>query len=151
MCQACDENAQPLTSGPEVTKMNPVVKAMWLEDLRSGNFEQGTGVLHRALNGEQSASDHTFCCLGVLSERAVAEGVCERVVHSDTGTFAGVFDYVDGDGYKEHHYLTPAVQEWAGTDSDPYLKINGRTQRVSQHNDEGATFEQIADAIEEQL
>lgn len=149
MCEACDNTPTPVAQ-PEVRPMNPVVKAMWLEDLRSGNFEQGTGVLHRALNGE-SASDHTFCCLGVLSERAVAEGVCERVAHPDTGTYAGVFNYVDGDGYTEHHYLTPQVQEWAGTDSDPYLKINGRTQRVSQHNDEGATFEQIADAIEAQL
>lgn len=136
------------------TKMNPVIKAMWLEDLRSGNFPQGTGLLHRAHS--DNGSDHRFCCLGVLSERAVAEGVCEREPHREADnvntSFRGVKVYVDPDGYADHHYLTPAIRAWAGLDeSDPYVVINGRRSRLSQHNDEGATFEQIADAIEEQL
>lgn len=138
------------------TKMNPVVKAMWLEDLRSGNFRQGSGLLHR--QHDNTATGHTFCCLGVLSERAVAEGVCERELHRRSEldpSFAGVYNYTETDEsgtYREHHYLLPTVQKWAGLDnSDPYVTINDRRARVSTHNDDGATFEQIADAIEDQL
>lgn len=139
-------------SGEVQTKMNPVVKAMWLEDLRSGNFKQGTGLLHRDYG---AGPGHMFCCLGVLSERAVAEGVCERGMHSLSEvdpSFRGVGNYVDPDGFKAHHVLSPAVRTWAGLDApDPYVTINGRRARISQFNDEGATFEQIAYAIEEQL
>jgi hypothetical protein len=45
----------------------PEVKAEWLKELRSGNYAQGSGYL-RLSNGE-------FCCLGILCEIAVKQGV----------------------------------------------------------------------------
>lgn len=38
--------------------MNKAVKKRWIKALRSGDYEQGKGVLHR--------SDGAMCCLGVL-------------------------------------------------------------------------------------
>lgn len=42
-------------------KMEPVIKAKWLEALRSGKYRQGPGCLRRKV-GEVER----FCCLGVL-------------------------------------------------------------------------------------
>lgn len=41
--------------------MNPDIKALWLEALRSGLYRQGRGRLRRSRN-------NTFCCLGVLCD-----------------------------------------------------------------------------------
>jgi hypothetical protein len=38
-------------------KMDPALKAKWVEALRSGKFKQGTSYLQR---------ENKFCCLGVL-------------------------------------------------------------------------------------
>lgn len=46
-------------------KMDPVVKAKWLEALRSRKYKQGTGTLKRLVNGSEQ-----YCCLGVLCEVA---------------------------------------------------------------------------------
>jgi hypothetical protein len=40
--------------------MNPEIKIMWVATLRSGNYEQGTGLLRD--------DDNQFCCLGVLCD-----------------------------------------------------------------------------------
>lgn len=40
--------------------MNPELKAQWLEALRSGRYQQGTGALRN--------SDQCYCCLGVLAD-----------------------------------------------------------------------------------
>src|SRR5215475_8100368 len=47
-------------------KMNPVVKQLWLEALRSSTYKQGCRVLGRADN---------FCCLCVLRDVAVQQGI----------------------------------------------------------------------------
>ena len=46
--------------------MNPQIKAQWVADLRSGQYEQGNGYLN---------ADGKLCCLGVLCEQAVKAGV----------------------------------------------------------------------------
>ena len=135
--------------------MNPEVKAQWVADLRSGNFTQGTGVLHR--QHDNTATGHTFCCLGVLCERAVAAEVAERQISTSLDpAWRGIATYYGTNekdlGNKSHHYLPEDVREWAGlTNVDPVVEINGYSMRLSEHNDQGCTFAQIADAIEEQL
>jgi hypothetical protein len=46
--------------------MNPEVKSMWVEALRSNDYLQGRGALNR--NG-------LFCCLGVLCDVALKNGI----------------------------------------------------------------------------
>ena len=47
--------------------MNSEVKGQWTTALRSGEYEQGNGVLRTI--------DNTYCCLGVLCELAVKANV----------------------------------------------------------------------------
>lgn len=46
-------------------KLDPVIKCAWVQALRSGNYEQGKGLLYR---------DGGYCCLGVLA-RAVGRPI----------------------------------------------------------------------------
>lgn len=127
--------------------MNPGVKTLWVEALRSGEYKQGRMELHSANN--------EFCCLGVLCSIAVKQGVISK-----PESYGGAYRY----GKTETNagssaYLPRAVQTWAGLDnSDP--KIAGAF--LSQLNDgiENAldgvveaqkTFAEIADLIEEHL
>lgn len=45
-------------------RFTQAVKDRWLEDLRSGNYRQGTGELSRFEEGHLC-----YCCLGVLGEQ----------------------------------------------------------------------------------
>lgn len=46
-------------------KMNPEWKDKWLKALRSGEYQQGTGLLCCVINGQEY-----YCCLGVLAHIA---------------------------------------------------------------------------------
>jgi hypothetical protein len=111
--------------------------------LRSGEYSQTTGRLRDA-NG--------FCCLGVLCDIAVKEGVVPTWTED-----------LDPDGVQRYGImyptalhtatLPPVVKEWAGMQSD-----NGSynrdeegyyTEALSSDNDGGASFGKIANFIEE--
>lgn len=53
-------------------KLLPAIKKMWVEDLRSGKFKQGKGKLLDAKG--------SYCCLGVLCERAVEAGLIKKQI-----------------------------------------------------------------------
>lgn len=113
--------------------MNQEIKWRWVEALRSDKYRQTTDALRR---GER------FCCLGVLCDLAVKDGI--------------VTQYVD----EYHHYyyadqdavLPAKVIEWAGVpDSDPDVTCNGEATTLANLNDNGKSFAEIADLIEEQM
>ena len=110
--------------------MNNVIKAKWVAALRSGEYQQ----THRQLKD----NNNSFCCLGVLCD-----------LHSKETN-----DRWSGDFYLgERGMLPKVVTKWAGlghwhTDQ---VKIGNKTDDLSEHNDSGATFLEIADAIENQL
>ena len=114
--------------------MNPVARRLWLEALRDPKRQQGVGAL-RTLDGD--------CCLGVL---------CDV---SGLGTWGPIED--DGAAYVAQcggrtDTLPPTVVAWAGlTDDNPELRIGDQVLPAAEWNDNGKTFEEIADAIEEQL
>lgn len=113
----------------------------WVAALRSGKYEQGTGLLRqRHLDGSEE-----FCCLGVL---------CELYLEDHPGSqLAPVFrpdlkpaDSDNGDMYRygECSDLPPdEVQEWAGISSNS-------CSALSEENDTGKSFEQLADLIDEE-
>lgn len=137
--------------------MNPVVKKLWLKDLRDTKcpWVQGAGLL--------MGPGDDACCLGVVTDIAVREGIvppwkwdeekCEWAVNG------------------EEAVLPKAVMKWAKLDcSNPLVKYTAPDGTViedvemSQLNDGGIkyvdgvhykipihTFAQIADIIEEQL
>ncbi len=144
--------------------MDETIKTDWLSDLRSGNFHQGGGKLHRSERQSDGTERHEFCCLGVLCERAVEAGVVERVIadgyESDTGT---TYAYVvPGTTDQFVHYPPMIVAEWAGLNSEnPVVRIpegtfpdgtwEKRKDVIANVNDDGAKFDKIADIIESQF
>lgn len=132
--------------------MNPEIKRRWVEALRSGQYQQGLGALNK--NGK-------FCCLGVLCELAVADGVIERSAHPASNLSYGYdelgsdLDPLDPEQRCEYAYLPDAVREWADLPSNnpqvnvPTKYVNLRT--LAGLNDGGFSFDYIADRIEESL
>lgn len=123
--------------------MNPEIKSRWVERLRSG-LPQTTGALCK-VEGDQES----FCCLGVLSDIAREDGIVARRI--DEGN---TFIYFAPDGSDQSDAALPrVVAEWAG------LYVNGYPDRspgaggrnLAALNDTGATFNEIADIIEEDL
>lgn len=115
--------------------MKPEIKKRWVDALRSGKYQQGRDYL---------SFQGCYCCLGVLCDLAVKEGVCEW---ESRGIDACL--HIDGGGVS----LPQAVREWAGVPSaNPRAIYDDIDLPVSELNDEiGLTFPQLADLIEAQL
>lgn len=126
--------------------MNPEIKAKWLERLRSGEIEQGTGFL--AYHG-------TRCCLGVLCDLAVEAGIATVESEDKVGRYL-----TETDHYGCTRELPDEVSHWAGLLRNNPL-INTRVlgdedyaeevSSLAEANDGGYTFNQIADIIAEEL
>jgi hypothetical protein len=104
--------------------MNPEIKQKWVEALRSGEYKQCRNVLRNDA-GE-------MCCLGVLRE---------LVSPGDTSS-------TDGRG----EFPTQEFLNLVGFDT---VHTGGNYRQTANHysaeNDNGASFSEIADAIERNL
>jgi hypothetical protein len=114
--------------------MKPEIKQQWITALQSGEYEQTDSVL-------RLGTTNRFCCLGVLCD-----------LHSkSTGNEWSHAGYYLHEGSQ----LPVEVAEWAGLletvehpqDPDCYQ----RGVRFSELNDNGVTFDEIAQLIEEEL
>lgn len=131
--------------------MDQDIKNRWIDALRSGNYKQTQNFL--------STSDG-YCCLGVLCEIAVQDGVVDK----EGGTYISVEDY---DDFSEEE-LPQAVQAWAGLENyafseNPLTDIeyggdvthrpsDRKNAHFSELNDDmGWNFSQIADVIDRVL
>lgn len=86
--------------------------ALWVQALRSGEFEQGTEWLNR---------DGKFCCLGVACEVAIGNGV-ELSTETDRGA---AVHYSNGLHSPTAKVLPTRVREWLGLapgSTDPYVR-----------------------------
>lgn len=140
-------------------KMNPEVKALWVQALESGEFKQGTGALRTTEilattvdeNGDMVVTERggsSFCCLGVLCElhrKTVGDSEWEN--NSD----AGADLYYQG----ETCMLPENVMEWAGLEdiAGAYVVSPGASHGRSlwELNDAGHSFNDLATLIKEQL
>ena len=111
--------------------MNPQVKEKWLNALRSGDYQQTQSCLRK---------EDGFCCLGVLCDLYGKEHNVEWNL-GDDGTY---YEFQDNESI-----LPLSVIEWAGVEDDN-PEICGETP-LSLLNDNGSTFNEIADLIEEHL
>lgn len=127
-------------------KLNPEAKKLILEALRSGEYAQTKGYLKVTKQFEEVSPG--YCCLGVFSEVAMQNGV--QVTQSEQES--GVVKFIgsgDQDGYfsKSTAFLIKDVADWLGLDY-----VNGSVDSALMSiNDNGGSFELIADLIEEHL
>lgn len=131
--------------------MNPEVKALWIEALRSDRFRQGGTYLCRI--DDNGVKRH--CVLGVLTQLAVEHGICPRERARHIGASCFLFN-------GSATYLPPEVRLWAGLDTDSpripakavpaeYRHDDGddsaRTISLVNLNDRGMTFDKLAEVI----
>ena len=132
--------------------MNPEIKKLWIDALLSGEYQQGQGYLHQIRDGESQ-----FCCLGVLCDLALKNGVSLHVSQRDE--WVTEFN-------NSSESLPEAVMEWSGmtsvnggfhyTVSHRWEDLDGfihdeqeeMEQSLAELNDNGYTFEEIAKDIE---
>jgi len=126
---------------PETKKMNPELKAKWVEALRSGKFKQGQSRLH-----DNNAD--TYCCLGVLCVVASAEWV-------ETDTYEEFI--LDGNviASSDEEMLTSVYcQEIGIGDQTPLFHRNDGYTPLADSTDQPVrphSFAEIADYIENNL
>lgn len=129
--------------------MNEQIKQQWVAELRSGKYKQGIARLHKVTD-----EGDKFCCLGVLCEIAVRDGVIPPPVLTQLRTGLGKIErfyrYGTEEDYAGGGYLPPEVCKWAGLSSpNPRVTIDGHPEYLSTLNDFEATLEEIADLIED--
>ena len=127
--------------------MNSQIKQKWIDALRSGKYPQAQSKLY---------SGDGFCCLGVLCDiYANQVGDITWVKRDPNGRFDDdKWDYWYFDDQSE--VLPECVSKWAELDeNDPVVTkdIVGQDYltTLASLNDKGATFEDLAEVIEEQL
>jgi len=115
--------------------------------LRSGEYSQTTG---RLRDGD------SYCCLGVLCDIAVKEGVIQpwELVKVSYGYRYGFNVPVvesEGETYNESSVLPYEVRIWAGMKhaNGSYDNVySSETESLSSDNDNGASFYEISYTIE---
>lgn len=114
--------------------MKKKIADLWVKALRSGEFKQGKGRLERRGDTKE------YCCLGVLCELALLEGVMDY--HPLYG-----YGELDVIGAYNNYTLPLTVQNWAGIQTgNPEINSIGR---LSHLNDvKGKSFSEIANIIE---
>ena len=124
-----------------MSKMNPEIKRLWVDDLRANPDLQGRKRLRTV-----AAEGNKFCCLGRLTELYRKEtGKGEWVNKGDFSS--GTYFSAKGDP-PEAWVLPNAVADWAALDISPEI---GDRSAVWLNDDGGYTFPEIADMIEEHL
>lgn len=120
--------------------LTPVQQA-WVDALRSGNYKQGQAVLRDA--------DGRSCCLGVACEMAVDAGVLSdehvKTKYSEDAEKTVVF-------YDRAELYPPStVVKWLGLRNDRggWDESARNNHTLAGANDDGKTFAEIADLIEE--
>lgn len=127
--------------------MKPEVKKVFLDALRSGEYEQGTGRL--AMVKDDGVVG--YCCLGVLSAEGAKAGVCNPLELSDyfTGNPAEkewvlkASDNEDGIEYVDA-FPPQSICDWAGlTFEDIFTLAN--------INDKSDSFAEVIEYIDTNL
>ena len=107
-----------------------VNKQEWIQALRSGHYQQCKGTL---------TDNVGFCCLGVWAKINGFETIYEEGEIDEQGYMSDPDDYMLLNG-KRYNY-------------DIFTKLLTYTTwtNLAEKNDSGATFEEIADIIEEEI
>jgi hypothetical protein len=123
--------------------MNKEIKQEWVKALRSGEYEQGRNQL-KTKNGK-------FCCLGVLCDLYSKKNNVPW--STESSSIHKNFQHYTIHGALEN--LPDQVKAWAGLqESDPVVKHKDPFPthvHLSYINDQGTSFAEIANIIEEEF
>lgn len=110
-------------------------RALWIAALKSGDWEQGRQYL---------CKDGQYCCLGVVCEIYIREGIGELEVSVNT---RGIKEYRDTKNEVTMKSGLPnMVADWLGVKGMFGLTTDGRSLTI--HNDDGKSFVEIANLVE---
>jgi len=134
--------------------MKSDIKKLWLEDLRSGNYNQTRMTLKEPGHSDVRAS---YCCLGILCNiynKQTGGGAWNKA-----GEFVSqVYCKKDGADLVESDILPDEVRAWSGLSNvNPSLQVGGKYFAVSTLNDGDGdehfklSFKEIANLIERQI
>jgi hypothetical protein len=118
-------------------------KAQWVAALRSGEYRQGRGHLKKNTDGE-----NFYCCLGVLCEIALQDGLPLREHVGGNGA-----TFFNGDD----SFLPSEIAQWAKLPNDNPSTSLRTIENVEENatlsylNDTGKSFLEIADIIEREF
>lgn len=104
--------------------MYKMAKAAWINALKSGEYQQCKGVLTKIKEDGEGGVKESHCCLGVLCELAIKDGVPLNVgeikPHSTSDFKVRTYDGA-------YQTLPQKVRQWAGIeDSNPRLATHDR-------------------------
>lgn len=132
-------------------KLKPEIKKLWTKALKSGNYKQGKRALCTVTD-----KGLKHCCLGVLCDihrtKVLKKG---HQVWKNSNSHVGMLDYLDNCGV-----LPVEVVEWAFDTKKVPVNVmihsnpdvdHEKGSCLSKINDNGCTFEEIAEVIEKQL
>jgi hypothetical protein len=122
--------------------MDKQVKEVWVNALRSGDYDQGQAWLRK---GDE------FCCLGVLCDLYLADHNREWEANDDEEKPGDIYGEYSVDSSTE--MLPKIVAKWAGIDEDTYHDgaVSVRGETLTGLNDSGHSFDEIASIIEDNL
>lgn len=116
-------------------------RRLWADALRSGKYRQGQGALREK---DPAGGADKFCCLGVACDVYRENGgALEEIIEGDFGTIVA---YRDSGGHTNTGVLPKDVRDWLDITASGTLNHGGS---LTQMNDNGYTFEQLATVIEE--
>lgn len=129
--------------------MKKKIKKLWLEALNSGEYAQG-----RRFLCQKGKKYDTFCCLGVLCDIAVLQGLKMNLQTLTKSERATCSTQINSISFKVESYdgriniLPHSIDVWAGLNTD---KANTTLMKLILMNDEGKSFKAIAAVIEAEL
>lgn len=127
----------------ETMKMDPELKARWIEALRSGEFEQGYSLLK--YSSGNAGESPKYCCLGVLSE------LCLIPLEGYTWDGEAMFIFPGNEGRAS---IEMPPREWLrskGISNDVSKIIANMNDGAGTYDGERLTFAEIADYIQDNL
>lgn len=121
--------------------MKKEIADKWVEALRSGKYQQG----QLALRPEETQ----FCCLGVLCD-IIAPNDWMMPPMTNKAYTNKQYVFLKGNGEHEGQVLPPTVKLAAGMNSDNgmYHPAEGSAVALSEMNDSGSSFAELANFIE---
>lgn len=128
---------------------NTDVIQKWVTALESGEYKQVKGALQKEIDDNGTVG---YCCLGVLCDLAVKEGIIDPPIDSEF-----VYEGSDGDIRHEGAVLPRPVRQWAGIEwsnpgfdvdfEDAYGEKIGNTSLADMNDQYDKDFTYIAQVI----